>query len=86
MTSGSRRLRVGRPPRTDNPALDAWLDQVADAINGVPDLTIVSGNPNTSGITGGVGTLAVNILSSATQRVWVNVRGTSSGWSWLTQN
>jgi hypothetical protein len=62
---------------------EQWAWEVTDALNHLPNIVLISGNPNTSGETAGAGTLGLNVASGATQRVWVNQSGTTTSWSWL---
>ena len=59
------------------------MQQVLDAINGLPWVSSVSGSP--SGLTAPMGALAVNFseTSHTTQRLWINHDGTPSGWSYV---
>lgn len=81
----SRRLRVRQPPRVDDRQLADWMREVTDAINVLPNMSIIStSNGPNSAYTGNSGDIAVDIGSSATT-FWVKRigDGSMSGWSAL---
>jgi hypothetical protein len=74
-------MRVRRV--TAKPGTEEWAWQVTDALNHLPNIMHVEGNPNASGVTADRGTVGINTASTATQIVWVNQSGTTTSWSWL---
>lgn len=79
----SRRLRVTAPP-PGNGALYDWARQVTDALNGLPNFSLIStsAGPNSS-VTGDPGALAFDVGSSVT-KLWLKTSGsTTTGWSAL---
>ena len=78
-----RVIRVPEPPRDAPPELRSWMQDVASALNALPAISMFSGHPNDSGVTADAGTLGFDVSSTATQRLWVNVSGTTSSWSFV---
>ena len=80
--------KINFPPPTGNPALDQWLNQVAQTINGTPRLSWFSGTTPNSSHTGTPGDLAINLASgSSTTRLWLmggNPTSLSSTKGWVT--
>lgn len=79
------RFRLPPFPSGQFPEIDAWARAVEDAITSLPRVSIIStaNGPNVSGVTAEPGTLAIDIASSATTRVW-HKRSSSTvttGWS-----
>ena len=79
-----RPRRIPLPPKTDNPAVDAWMREVSEAVNGLPlSYFSTADGPNTSNVTAPQGFLGIEIGSSTT-RLWIKQSGsTSIGWSAL---
>lgn len=79
----SRRLRISAPPPSRGP--DAlWFQQVTDALNVLPNFSIIStsAGPN-SNTTGDPSNIAFDVGSSVT-KLWLKVSGTTTtGWSAL---
>ena len=78
-----------RPPqRLDYPSpsmstgdLYNYLLRTAVALNEIPSVSYCSGNPNST-LTANIGTLAVNIGSAASARLWIKIYGSSNtGWA-----
>lgn len=77
----ARRTRLSYPPRTDNPALDGWLQNLYSEINNLPNFSIVSftDGPN-SNETADPGTILLDVGSTIT-KAWVKQSGsTNIGW------
>lgn len=79
----SRRLRIGAPPFTSDTALAAWMREVTDALNVLPNMSISSttNGPN-SVITGNSGEFLIDVGSSVTT-FWFKQHSddSTSGWS-----
>lgn len=75
----SRRHRVPPPPSNLTGNTLAWAWAVTDALNLLPPFSIVSGNPNTSGISADQATLAFNVASGGSV-LYVNASGTTNSW------
>ena len=75
--------RLPLPPISFDPAARNWAGAVSDAIAHLPELSIISttDGPNTSGTSGSLGALAVDIGSSAT-RLWQKHSGSTSTSGW----
>jgi hypothetical protein len=76
-----QRYRVSAPPPTD-PYLHQWFLQVQDALNQLPNISIVSttNGPSASNITGVKGDIVVDIGSSTTA-AWIKREGSkNTGW------
>lgn len=72
--------RVATPPTSATPELFAYLRDLADAINSVPRFSIFSAATPNSLLTALPGTIAVNLLSTATT-LWVKQLGSgNTGW------
>jgi hypothetical protein len=75
-----RPLGVPRPPPVDDPAVQDWMQQVTAAIEGLPfSYFSTADGPNTSSVTAPVGTLGIEIGSSAT-KLWVKETAPAAGW------
>lgn len=77
-----RPLGLGRPPQTGNPALDRWLSDVKQAIEGLPiSYFSTSDGPNTSGVSAPQGFLGIETGSCAT-KFWFKYTSSSltNGW------
>lgn len=65
-------------------ALATWLQQVADAINGLPAMSFISttDGPNASNYSGDYGSIVVDVNSSSTTVYWVKRTSntTTQGW------
>lgn len=76
-----RPRRVPIPPPSGNARIDAWMREVADAVNGLPlSYFSTSDGPNTSRVTAPQGFLGIEVGSSAT-RFWIKEEG-SGGTGW----
>jgi len=72
---------VSRPPAVSEPALAAWLQEISEAIEGLPFSYFSSSDgPNTSGVTAPIGTLGVEIGSSGT-KLWIKRSDGTTGWA-----
>ena len=83
MVLGSIRPRgISFPPRTDDPTLDSWFEEVRSAVDGLPFSTFsTSDGPNSSAVTAPEGFIGFEIGSSVT-KLWFKESGsTSTGWS-----
>ena len=72
-------------PRVEDPNLQLWLQEVKDAIDGLPfSYFSTSDGPNSSLITAPLGTFGVEIGSSAT-KFWFKKEEASlnTGWSYF---
>lgn len=78
------RRRSFYPPTTSDAALNEFLRAVADELNATPAISRIStaDGPNSSGISGDYGLLAVDVGSSAT-KLWQKFSASTSttGWS-----
>jgi len=75
-----QQLLIPAPPRTDDPALDAWLNAVTDALNGLPPLSVFSYTTPENNVSGIPGTIGAN-LNSSVSVVWAKQSGdTMTGW------
>lgn len=67
------------------PELEPWVRAVEQLVSTMPRFSIIStlNGPNTSGLTGDPGTLAFEVASSATTRLWQKRSASTSttGWS-----
>ena len=65
--------KIRMPPSDVTGELGRWLQELWGVVNSMPRMSWFSGvSPNTSGLTGVAGDLAVNIGSASTDsRVWV---------------
>lgn len=84
---GLRPRGLGRPPKTGNPALDAWLEDVRREIEGLPFSYFSTTNgPNVSGVSAPRGFIGIETGSSATTKIWFKVTQSSltTGWSTMT--
>lgn len=76
--------RVNEPPPTEDPALDAWMQDVADALNQIPPMSSFSATTPNSNVTAEPGHLAINLSPSATTIMWYKQSGSSNiGWDSL---
>lgn len=72
--------RLTPPPTTGDSRVDVWLRQVADAVNGLPRLSVFSYSTPESNVTASPGTLGFNEASNHT-RVWLKETGNgTTGW------
>lgn len=79
------RRRVDDPPSSITGPTRVWLQQVVDAINGMPRVSVFSGVSPNSVVTGMPGDVLVNLGSASTDsRVWVKGGGgvtvSNTGW------
>ena len=76
----TRRTRINGTPATQDKVLNAWITQVTDALNQLPNMSIssVSASPE-SVITADYGVLLWNVNSSATTKLWFKRSGTTTG-------
>ena len=81
----SRRLRISAPPPyiPQVSGFDLWAQQVTDALNLLPGISISSttNGPNGSAVTGESGDILIDVGSSATTH-WLKLSGsTTAGWA-----
>ncbi len=78
----SRRLRISDPPTSTDAAVNAWMREVTDALNVLPNFSISSTtNGPESQITGDSGEWLIDVGSSATT-FWAKRSGnTTTGWA-----
>jgi len=86
----SRSFRLFAPDGADDPSLGEWIQQVTDAINGLPQIVLFSGNtdasnltgdPNLSALTADPGAIAMQFENSGLSVFWVKQSGsTTTGW------
>ena len=76
-----RRYVVNPPSDGSDSAFPLWAQQITDAINALPQLSVFSGNPNISGVTADPGALGFQNGDSTLSVVWVKTSGsTNTGW------
>ena len=76
-----RSIGVSRPPPVSDPRLQSWMQDVTNALGGLPiSIFSTSDGPNTSVVTATVPTLGLEIGSSST-KLWVKT-GVSSSTGW----
>jgi len=74
-----------QPPQVEDPNLQNWLQEVKDAMDGLPfSYFSTSDGPNSSNITAPLGTFGIEIGSSAT-KLWLKRAEASptQGWSYF---
>jgi hypothetical protein len=76
-----RPLGLPQVPVTNDPNLEWWMQQVKEAIEGLPfSYFSTTDGPNTSAITAPIGTLGIEIGSSGT-KLWVKETAPATGWA-----
>ena len=74
-----------QPPQVEDSNLQTWLQEVKDAIDGLPfSYFSTTDGPNSSNITAPLGTLGIDVGSSVT-KLWFKRAEASptAGWSYL---
>lgn len=76
-----RPIGVSRPPATEDPALERYLQELRAAIQGLPfSVFSTSDGPNVSGVTAPVGFIGIEIGSSATKHWLKQASSNTTGW------
>ena len=77
-----RRYVINPPSDSSDPAFPIWAQQITDAINALPQLSIFSGHPNeNSGVTANPSALGFQNGDSTLSVVWAKKSGsTNTGW------
>lgn len=76
-----RSIKIPQPPASGNAAVDAWMREVAAAVNALPfSVFSTSDGPNSSAVTAPPGFIGIEIGSSSTP-LWLKTGSGGTYWS-----